>query len=82
MCDKSNEAIKIIKRNVEKTHFEENVKIIKNDYKKALNLLQEYKFDIIFIDPPYANDIACDAVKSILEQDLLAVSRYYYPRNR
>lgn len=82
MCDKSSVAIGVIKRNVTKTHFEEKVKIIKNDYKKALNLLQDYKFDIIFIDPPYANDIACDAVKCILEQNLLANSRYYYPRNR
>lgn len=71
MSDKSNDAIEIIKQNVKKTHFEEKVKIIKNDYKKVLNLLQDYKFDIIFIDPPYLSDISVEAIKIILEKDLL-----------
>ena len=73
LCDKSSEAIKIIKRNLEKTKLEENAKIIKNDYKKALELLQkeENKFDIIFIDPPYKENIAVKAIQEILKCDLL-----------
>lgn len=71
MCDKSNNAIEIIKKNVVKTHFEEKAEIIKSDYKKILTLTN-YKFDIIFIDPPYNENIAVEAIKGILEKDLLA----------
>lgn len=71
MADKSNEAIKIIMKNLQKTRLEENAKVIKNDYIKTLDSLNE-KFDLIFIDPPYAENIAIDAIKRIVESDLLA----------
>lgn len=71
MSDKSYEAINIINKNVTKTHLKEKTKIIRNDYKKVLNLLQGQKFDLIFIDPPYNLDIAVDSIKSIIELDLL-----------
>lgn len=72
MCDKSNDAIKIINKNLIKTHLEEKSTVIKNDYKNALNSLTNKKFDIIFIDPPYAADIAVDSIKNIIELDLLS----------
>lgn len=72
MCDKSYEAIQIINKNVKKTHLEGKAKVIKNDYKKTLELLQGQKFDVIFIDPPYALDIAVSSIKYIIEFNLLA----------
>ncbi|MCI8352477.1 MAG: 16S rRNA (guanine(966)-N(2))-methyltransferase RsmD [Clostridia bacterium] len=72
MCDKSYEAIQIINKNIKKTHLEGKAKVIKNDYKKALELLQGQKFDVIFIDPPYALDIAVNSIKAIIEFNLLA----------
>ena len=71
LCDKSNYAIKIIKRNLEKTHLEENAQIINSDYNKALNSYKDTKFDLIFIDPPYKLDIAVDAISKIISLDLL-----------
>lgn len=71
MCDKSYEAIEIINKNVRKTHLEEKAKIIKNDYKKTLELLQGQKFDLIFIDPPYALNIGVDSIKIITKLELL-----------
>lgn len=71
MCDKYYEAIEVINKNIKKTHFEDKAYIIKNDYKKALDLLQGHQFDIIFIDPPYALDIAVDSIKRIVELDML-----------
>lgn len=71
MCDKSYEAIKIINKNIKKTHLEEKAKVIKSDYKKALELLKNQKFNVIFIDPPYALNIAVDSIKAITELDLL-----------
>ena len=71
MCDKAYEAVKIINKNIKKTHLEQKSKVIKNDYKKTLDLLKDQKFNVIFIDPPYDLDIAVDSIKSILELDLL-----------
>lgn len=70
MADKSNDAIKVINRNLQKTKLEKNAKVIKNDYIKTLDSLNQ-KFDLIFIDPPYAQNIAVDAIKNIVELDLL-----------
>lgn len=72
LCDKSYEAIEIIKKNVEKTHLQEKSIIINKDFKKCLELLAGNKFDLIFIDPPYKLDIAVKAIEKIIELDLLA----------
>ena len=71
LCDKSYEAIEVIKKNVNKTHFEDKTKVMCMDYKKCIATLNE-KFDLIFIDPPYKLDIAIKSVELILEKDLLS----------
>lgn len=70
-CDNSRKAIEIIKQNVEKTHSEDKIKIVKKDYKKCLEDEINAKFDIIFLDPPYKTNFGIDAVKFIFENDLL-----------
>lgn len=70
LCDKSSASIEIIKKNISKCHFEENSFVVQEDYKKCLQKLNE-KVDIVFIDPPYEANIAVQAVKLIVEQDLL-----------
>lgn len=72
LCDKSYEAINIIKKNIEKTHLQEKAVILNKDYKKSIEFLKEDKFDLIFIDPPYKLDIAVKAVKQIIELGILA----------
>ena len=72
LCDSSHKAISIIKENVDKTHFENQVKIINKDYKKALDLLKNEKIDIIFLDPPYESGFDIDALKTIVEYDILS----------
>ena len=71
-CDKSHEAIKIIKQNIQKTRLENKSKLINDDYKKCLQLVEKEKFNIIFIDPPYRLNIAVDSIKIILQKNLLA----------
>lgn len=73
LCDKSQDACKIIKQNLEKTRMIENSVLINKDYKKCLEELKKIneKFDIIFLDPPYEADLAIDAIKKIKELDLL-----------
>lgn len=74
-CDSSRKAIEIIKQNVKKTHFENKVKIINKDYKKALEELKDIKFDIIFLDPPYKTNFGEIATKIIAENNLLSEER-------
>lgn len=72
LCDKSTESIRIIQKNLEKTRLSENANVIKNDFRKTLIFLKDkYKFDLIFIDPPYADEMVQEAVLKIIEYDLL-----------
>lgn len=73
-CDKNREAIEIISKNIEKTRLKESSIVINNDYIKCLEILksENMKFDLIFLDPPYKTNFAIDALKRILELDLLA----------
>lgn len=71
-CDKSYDSVKMLKQNIERTRFEEQSTIMVEDYKKCLKKLNENKFDIIFIDPPYKMDIAVNSIKLILEYDIFA----------
>lgn len=72
-CEKSHMASKMIYQNLEKTKFLEQSVVIEKDYKKCLQELKENNvhFDIIYIDPPYRQDIAIDSAKQILSLDLL-----------
>lgn len=70
MADKSADAIKVINKNLQKTKLEQNAKVIKNDYIKTLDSLDQ-KFDLIFVDPPYSENIAVNAIKNIIELNLL-----------
>lgn len=71
-CDNSKKAFEIILKNIEKTKLT-NIQVINKDYKKALEDIQKqsYKFDIIYIDPPYKTDYAIHVIQQILEKDLL-----------
>lgn len=74
LCDKSYKAIAIIKQNVKKTRLIEKAEVIQGDYKKVLNNLAdgEEKFDIIFLDPPYKQNIMPEIINKIIELNLLA----------
>ena len=74
LCDVSNEAIRVISQNVEKTRTKERVVVLKNDYKKNLDKFkcENLKFDIIFLDPPYKTEYNIESVRKILENDLLS----------
>ena len=56
LCDNSKKAMEIIKKNIEKTHFENFVETYNCDFKEALKKLDNEKINIIYIDPPYETD--------------------------
>lgn len=71
LCEKSKDAIEVIKKNIEKTHLQEQVELHKCSFQELLkNKIQE-KVDIIYIDPPYQTDFAYEAIKQILEQKII-----------
>lgn len=73
LCDKSVDAIKIINKNLEKTRLKDNSIVMNMDYKECLKILSNNneKFNIIFIDPPYKDNVSAQAVQLILEYGLL-----------
>lgn len=72
-CEKSNEAFKMICQNLEKTRLTNKAVLFKEDYQKCLQTLsnQDISFDLIYIDPPYRENIAVEATKQILSKNLL-----------
>ncbi len=71
LCDKSKEACMIIRKNIEKTHALEKTELYQTDFKEVLTNRIHEKLDIIFLDPPYKTDFVIEAVKMLMEKDLL-----------
>ena len=69
-CDKNKKATEMIKQNLEKTRFLEFAEVINGDYKKCIESLKD-KIDIIFIDPPYKDNLSIDSIKLIIEKGIL-----------
>jgi 16S rRNA (guanine966-N2)-methyltransferase len=72
LVDKNTDAINTIHRNISRLGCPLNIKIIKNDYRKAIRLFQNrVKFDIVFIDPPYESCLYRNAVEVLVESGVL-----------
>lgn len=69
-CDKSKDAINIITKNIEKTHMNDQVKVYNLDYLECLKRVKDFKFDIIYLDPPYKTDYAVKAIKEIINLNI------------
>lgn len=70
LCDRSKDAIKIIKNNTQKTHLENKVEIFNKDFKELLKS-DIKKIDIVYIDPPYKTDYIFESLKIITENNNL-----------
>jgi 16S rRNA (guanine966-N2)-methyltransferase len=71
LCDKSAEAIKIIKKNIEKTHMEERIELYNMDFKECIQKVNNQKFDLIYIDPPYNTDFIAQSLEMIVKKDII-----------
>jgi 16S rRNA (guanine(966)-N(2))-methyltransferase RsmD len=58
-CDHDRNAQQIIEKNIALLKEEEHCELIKSDYRHAINVCVQYgfRFDVIFLDPPYDLDI-------------------------
>lgn len=68
--DEREDACKLMKENLKRTKLEQNARVIRSDYLAFLNSCRE-KFDIIFLDPPYAEVFLENSLKRITEIDIL-----------
>ncbi len=62
--DSSQQAINAIRENVEKCGFEGQSKIIKTDFLSYISMSPD-KFDIAFVDPPYAKGLVIKALEGL-----------------
>ena len=68
--DSGDAPCKLIKENLRRTKLEGEGRVVRADYLTYLSGCKE-KFDIIFLDPPYAEVFLENAIKKISEIDIL-----------
>ena len=68
--DAGDAACRLIKENLKRTRFENQAKVVRSDYLEFLDRCKD-KFDIIFLDPPYAEVFLETSLNRIREIDIL-----------
>lgn len=68
--DAGEPACRLIRENLKRTRLEPCARVIRSDYLEYLSRCRE-RFDIIFLDPPYAEVFLENALKRITEIDIL-----------
>ena len=70
--DNSKSAVAVIKQNVSKTHFESESNVVlanAEDYLKRIKGRE--KFDLVFIDPPYAMGVQAKMLELLIDNELV-----------
>ena len=68
--DEREDACRLIKENLKRTKLEQFGRVIRSDYMAYLKTCRD-KFDIILLDPPYAEVFLENSLKMITEIDIL-----------
>lgn len=71
LVDYNNKAIQVIKNNLRNFNIEEKCIVLNMNFKKALETINNIKFDIIFLDPPYKTNYIEESIELITKYDLL-----------
>ena len=70
--DAAEEAIAVIKRNAQKTRLSDRCRYLISDYRNYLRKARgRERFDLVFLDPPYAMHAHAEALRRLLEGDLV-----------
>lgn len=67
--DNNIKAISTIKKNL--NNIEEEYEVLKGDFKNILESLKGQSFDVIFLDPPYNDNLISQALELIKKYDLI-----------
>ncbi len=71
--DSAREAMEIVKENARYVGFFDKCRYLVSDYRNYIRKASgKDKFDLVFIDPPYAMECSVDALRRLAEADLLA----------
>ena len=68
--DSRDDACRLIKQNLKRTKLESNATVVRSDYMQYLNRCTD-RFDIVILDPPYAEVFLENSLKVITEIDIL-----------
>lgn len=71
--DAREEACALVRENLRRTHLDSAAQVVRSDYMAYLSRCRE-RFDIILLDPPYAEVFLENALKFITEIDILQTS--------
>lgn len=72
LCDRSKEAVEIIRANAKKTRLEELCTVYCTDYQAFLSRLPKNSgFDLVFLDPPYALGAIPTALRLLVQAGAL-----------
>jgi 16S rRNA (guanine(966)-N(2))-methyltransferase RsmD len=72
--EQSRHAMDCIQKNIEKTHFEGQVRCMQQSVEQALKALKEACFDIVFMDPPYHKGYINDTITMLRQYDILKIN--------
>ncbi len=74
MIEQDPEALKIVIENINTLGYEDRCRAYKNDVVRAVEILgrKDEKFDIIFMDPPYKQELCTKVMKAIGKAGILA----------
>ncbi|MEG0293321.1 16S rRNA (guanine(966)-N(2))-methyltransferase RsmD [Enterococcus sp.] len=72
--DRNYQALKVIKENIQLTKEPEKFEVIKGEAKQVLNRLgvEGHRFDLVFLDPPYAQQSVVEDLEKLLSADMIA----------
>ena len=68
--DSREDACRLINENLKRTNMQKEAQVIRSDYMAYLSRCKS-KFDIILLDPPYAEEFLENSLKMITEIDIL-----------
>ena len=68
--DAREDACRLIRENLKRAHMEDDARVVRSDYQDYLKRCKD-KFQIVFLDPPYAEVFLENALKMITEIDIL-----------
>lgn len=72
-CDNSRDAVDVVIRNAKKTRLFDRCRIGVNDYATALrSMAKKEKYNLIFIDPPYAAELCPEVLRRLAESEVCA----------
>ena len=70
IVDCSKQAAAVIRENLKRTKLEDRARVVVSDYMQFLNTTKN-RYDLVFLDPPYAEKFLENALKRISEIDIL-----------